>query len=201
MNTGAREAIGDVSGWCLGAGFQVLWVHPPMHFQEKDWRADQCCQDFICQLRTWVLKITYWDFPSGSVVKTASTGGMDLIPGWGAKLPHATECSQKDKNRLSTNLSTKQQKQNKKRQLAITHTYTQSCPHFSLFTTDLWGLHSWPAGTSPLAGHWDPLAHGLMITFSELSWSIHHAPAPVPAWKIFSRVLGTVWVRDTVPLM
>ena len=137
MNTGAREAIGDVSGWCLGAGFQVLWVHPPMHFQEKDWRADQCCQDFICQLRTWVLKITYWDFPSGSVVKTASTGGMDLIPGWGAKLPHATECSQKDKNRLSTNLSTKQQKQNKKRQLAITHTYTQSCPHFSLFTTDL----------------------------------------------------------------
>ena len=196
MNTGAREAIGDVLGWCLGTGFQVLWVHPPMHFQEKDWRADPCCQDFICQLRTWVLKITYWDFPSSSVVKTSSTGGMDLIPGWGAKLPHATVQPKRQKSPIN-----KSQHKNNKNKIKKDSWPSPIHTHrvvliFLFFTTDLWGLHSWPAGTSTLAGHWDLL----MITFSELSWGVHHDPAPMPAWRIFSRVLGTVWVRDTVPL-
>ena len=32
------------------------------------------------------------DFPGGSVIKTSSfnTGGAGLIPGWGAKIPHAS---------------------------------------------------------------------------------------------------------------
>ena len=32
-----------------------------------------------------------WDFPGGPVVKTSpsNVGGASLIPGWGAKIPHA----------------------------------------------------------------------------------------------------------------
>ena len=33
-----------------------------------------------------------WDFPGTPVVKTSSSiaGGVGLIPGWGAKIPHAS---------------------------------------------------------------------------------------------------------------
>ena len=34
----------------------------------------------------------WWDFPSSPVVKTlpSSAGGAVAIPGWGAKIPHAS---------------------------------------------------------------------------------------------------------------
>ena len=34
-----------------------------------------------------------WDFPGGPVVKTSpsNAGGAGLIPGWGAKIPHASQ--------------------------------------------------------------------------------------------------------------
>ena len=36
-------------------------------------------------------KIVLWNFPGGPVVKTlpSNARGADLIPGWGAKIPHA----------------------------------------------------------------------------------------------------------------
>ena len=43
----------------------------------------------------------YWDFPGSPVVKTlpSNAGGMGLIPGWGAKIPHAVWCGQKLKKK------------------------------------------------------------------------------------------------------
>ena len=37
------------------------------------------------------LKVILWDFPGGPVGKTSpsNSGGVGLIPGWGAKIPHA----------------------------------------------------------------------------------------------------------------
>ena len=37
------------------------------------------------------------DFSGGPVVKTrvSSAGSMDLIPGWGSKIPYAIQCDQK----------------------------------------------------------------------------------------------------------
>ena len=34
-----------------------------------------------------------WDFPGGPVVKTlpSNAGGEGSIPGWGAKIPHASQ--------------------------------------------------------------------------------------------------------------
>ena len=43
------------------------------------------------------------DFPGGPVVETSNAGVAGLIPGWGAKIPHAMWHSQK-KKRLKTAL-------------------------------------------------------------------------------------------------
>ena len=45
-------------------------------------------------LCTWVLKVIQWgwNFPGGPVVKTSpfNAGGAGSIPGWTAKIPHAS---------------------------------------------------------------------------------------------------------------
>ena len=48
-----------------------------------------------------ILKINYRDFPGGPVVKTlpSNVGGAGLIPGQGAKMPHAVAETPKHKNK------------------------------------------------------------------------------------------------------
>jgi len=43
-------------------------------------------------LKTIALKWTYRDFPGGPVVKASpfNVGGVGSIPGWRAKIPHAS---------------------------------------------------------------------------------------------------------------
>ena len=37
-------------------------------------------------------KVLVWDFPGGLVVKIppSNAGGLDLIPGWGPKIPYSS---------------------------------------------------------------------------------------------------------------
>ena len=46
----------------------------------------------------YLIKISRWDFPGGPVVKNppANAGDMNSIPGQGTKIPHATQCDQKN---------------------------------------------------------------------------------------------------------
>lgn len=57
-------------------GSQMLWVHKPIQFPKKDYRADIHCQDFICQLKTQVLKITYQQI---SVLKTTQKWNLQSL--------------------------------------------------------------------------------------------------------------------------
>ena len=49
----------------------------------------------VPKLTIKVQKWASWDFPGGPIVKdlVSSTGGPDLIPGQGPKLPHASQFS------------------------------------------------------------------------------------------------------------
>ena len=54
------------------------------------------------------IKSSYGDFPGSSVVKTSpsNAGGTGLIPGWGAKIPHALQPKNqniKNKSNIVTN--------------------------------------------------------------------------------------------------
>ena len=46
----------------------------------------------------------FWDFPGGPVVKTSSSNSelQGLIPGQGAKLPHASETKKKKKRNINS---------------------------------------------------------------------------------------------------
>lgn len=146
-------------------------------------------------------KITHWDLPMGSVVKTSSTGGMDLIlvEELSSYMPQSSQ--KRQKSPINKNLSTKQQNKIKKDSWpSPIHTHRVVLIFlFSQQTCETSFLTSWyqsPGWTLDL------LAHSLMITFSELSWSIHHGPAPCASSVNLSRVfLGPVRRRDTVPLM
>ena len=47
-------------------------------------------------------KWSIWDFPGSPVVKIlpSNEGGVDLIPGWGARIPHAFQPKNQNKTEV-----------------------------------------------------------------------------------------------------
>ena len=76
-----------VHGCCLLQAIDHCYVRPKSWWPSAGKWWNQCQKQI-------------GDFPGGPVVKTlpSNAGGMDLIPGWGAKIPHASQPKKKKKN-------------------------------------------------------------------------------------------------------
>ena len=73
-----------------------LSKHPSSTWSTRFQWTDPCICQFLVHKLSWISVAKndkYWDFPGGAVVKNLPCNAWDVgsIPGWVAKIPHATE--------------------------------------------------------------------------------------------------------------